>query len=162
MVDPQSNLLVRLHKWAHRQDENFLTESFAYVLQYLIEEEPQAASGLFRSLTDGFLNLQPVEVRAVTVRTQIVTGEGTPDLALRSADRLAFIEVKSESAASSAQLEKYRKLLDESGVLHTRLVLLTRHLVDLDPANLVGVHCVRWYQVADWLEAERVQYTFKA
>jgi hypothetical protein len=75
---------------------------------------------------------------------------------------LAFIEVKSESAASSAQLEKYRKLLDESGVLHTRLVLLTRHLVDLDPANLVGVHCVRWYQVADWLEAERVQYTFKA
>jgi hypothetical protein len=68
-VDSQTNLLVRLHKWAHRQDENFLTETFAYVIQYLIEEEPQAAAGLLRSLTDGFLDLQPKEARAVTVRT---------------------------------------------------------------------------------------------
>jgi hypothetical protein len=39
---------------------------------------------------------------------------------------------------------------------------LTRHVVDLDPADLSEVLCVRWYQVADWLEAERGRYTFKA
>jgi hypothetical protein len=161
-LDAQSNLFVRLHKWASRQDENFLTESFAFMLQYLIEEEPQAAAGLLQALTGGFLSLEPVEARAVTVRTQIVTGEGTPDLSLRLMDRLAFIEVKSESAASATQLDKYRKLLHDSGIARTRLLLLTRHVVDLLPEDLADVFCIRWYQVADWLEAERRRYTFKA
>ncbi|MBO0698202.1 MAG: hypothetical protein J2P46_07400 [Zavarzinella sp.] len=161
-MDPQNNLLVRLHKWASRQDENFLTETFAFLLQYLIEEEPQAAAGLLRSLTDGFLELQPGEARAVAVRTQIVTGEGTPDLSLRTLDKLAFVEVKSESPVSAPQLDKYRRLLRESGVPSTRLVLLTRHVIDLDPAALEAVLCIRWYQVADWVEVERGRYTFKA
>ena len=48
----QNNLLVRLHKWAFRQDENFLTETFAYVLEYLCEHEPEAASDIIFRLTN--------------------------------------------------------------------------------------------------------------
>ncbi len=32
MALPTNNLFLRLHKWASRQDENFLTESVAVVL----------------------------------------------------------------------------------------------------------------------------------
>jgi hypothetical protein len=162
MMDSQNNLLVRLHKWAARQDENFLTESFAFLIQYLIEEEPQAAAGLLRRLTNGFFDLQAIEARTVRVQTQILTGEGTPDLSLQTLEQLAFVEVKVESEASVDQLSKYRRLLRESGVANTLLVLLTRHFADLDPTELSSVHCVRWYQVADWLEDERKRYTFKA
>jgi hypothetical protein len=35
MASPANNLFLRLHKWTWRQDENFLTESLAVVLEQL-------------------------------------------------------------------------------------------------------------------------------
>ncbi len=67
----QSNLFVRLHKWAVRQDENFLTETFAYLLEYLIENEPEAACELVARLTGGIITLPPQQVRGLEIRTQI-------------------------------------------------------------------------------------------
>ncbi len=70
MASPENNLLVRLHKWARRQDENFLTETFAHLLLHLLWEEPEAAVNLLQVVTAGFLVIPVRESRAVEVRTQ--------------------------------------------------------------------------------------------
>ena len=41
MASPSNNLFLRLHKWAVRQDENFLTESLAVVLEQLLVLAPE-------------------------------------------------------------------------------------------------------------------------
>lgn len=55
MQDPTrgpGNLLVLLYRLAPRQQENFTTESFAYLLQHLIDGEPPAAARVLDWLTD--------------------------------------------------------------------------------------------------------------
>jgi hypothetical protein len=160
MNSPENNLFLCLHKWASRQDENFLTEVFAYLLGYLIDNEPTAAVGLLDLLTKGFFKLRPEEVRTVEVRTQVVYAEGRPDLMIRTARQFAYVEVKSESEATSGQIRLYRQLLCDSGVADTRLVLLTRYPVLLE-ADCPDVF-VRWYQVAGWIESLSSRNKFKA
>ena len=36
-----SNLFSNLYQWPHRQVENFVTETFAFVLPRLVEAEPK-------------------------------------------------------------------------------------------------------------------------
>ena len=55
MPDPRrinNNLLLLLYRLAHRQQENFTTESFAHLLQQLIEREPAVAARVLDWLTD--------------------------------------------------------------------------------------------------------------
>jgi len=56
-----------------RQDENFLAECFAHLLQYLLEQEPEAAVRLVASLTGELIQLKPEESRLLEVRSQVVT-----------------------------------------------------------------------------------------
>jgi hypothetical protein len=162
MADSCNNLLLRLHKWAWRQDENFLTESFAHLLSHLVEEEVEAGIRLLDSITGGLLELIPDEHPLVGIRTQVITAEGTPDLEIRVGTRkMALVEVKSESKARVTQFEKYRRMLRESGVPRTALVLLSRYPVSLMEAVEKPDWFVRWYQVAEWLEQERGRYVFK-
>jgi hypothetical protein len=161
MESPENNLLLRLHKWAHRQDENFLTDTFAHLLQHLLSEEPEAAANLLRRLTAGFFQLTVAEARHVAIRTQVTLTEGTPDLELRTLTQLAFVEVKVESEPDAEQLRRYRRLLSESGLGSTALILLTRYPADLKLGTEGPVPCVRWYQVAEWLEEEAGRYRFK-
>jgi hypothetical protein len=162
MEPPGNNLLLRLHKWAWRQDENFLTEVLGHLLQHLLDHEPEAGVRVLQLLTGGFLAPRPEEARLVEVRTQVFSSEGTPDLELRTSKQLAYVEVKSESEVSEDQLVRYRRLLRDSGVPATALVLLTRYPVTLsDPAAQPDTF-VRWYQMADWLDQERHRYAFQA
>ena len=46
MASPANNLFLRLHKWASRQDENFLTESLAVVLEQLLVLAPAVGTRL--------------------------------------------------------------------------------------------------------------------
>lgn len=39
MSSAENNLFSALWKWAARDDENFITEAFAYVLRHLLEHE---------------------------------------------------------------------------------------------------------------------------
>ena len=43
MRGDENNLLVQLHNWAHRQDENFTTDSFAHLLSHLVSAAPAVA-----------------------------------------------------------------------------------------------------------------------
>lgn len=161
MVSPENNLLVRLHKWAWRQDENFLTDAFAHLLQHLLDEEPEAAVGLLESTTGNFLKLGPGDAKAVEVRTQVVLTEGRPDLEIRAGQQLVFMEVKSEAEPSGEQLKRYKQLLRESGCPSTCLVLLTRYPASIAEEDSQPNYFIRWYQVADWLEQQSNRYTFK-
>src|ERR1017187_5056899 len=141
----QNNLFVRLHKWAIRQDENFLTETFAFLLEFLADNEPEAACELVARITGGIITLSPQQVRSLEIRTQITGADGIPDIELRTAHHFVIIEVKSEAEATEDQRGRYRRTLNSSGVASTALVLLTHY-----PASVVGAdHYFRWYQIAE-------------
>ena len=154
MESPASNLFLRLHKWAARQDENFLTESLAIVLEQLLVLAPDVGTRLVARLTDGFIELPPDSASAIEVRTQVETGHGRPDLEISIPHRLVLIEVKAESQLHTGQLEGYRTLLRECGVEETRLVLLTRYPEIIPPGAERPDVEVRWFELADWFETE--------
>lgn len=161
MPAPENNLLLCLHKWAARQNENFLTETLAHLLRYLLLHEAEAAVRLVEKLTHGFIALKSPEARTLEISTQVVLADGTPDVRLlRPGKQLAYIEVKAESDLGQAQLQRYRKLLDESGVPATALFVLTRYPVVL-PEGGEQPYLLRWYQVAEWIEQERGRYSFQ-
>jgi hypothetical protein len=66
------------------------------------------------------------------------------------------VEVKAESELRAGQLEGYRVILQESGVVHQQLVLLTRY-PEVFPAHSARPDLeIRWFELADWLESELV------
>jgi len=143
-----------LHKWAARQDENFLTESLAVVLEELLILAPNVGVRLVSQLTGGFIEVNPDSASAIEIRTQVETGSGRPDLEISTPERLVWVEVKAESELRTGQLEGYRVLLRECGVEQTRLALLTQY-----PEVFQGDESrpdveIRWFEFADWLESE--------
>ena len=142
----EDNLLVALHRWASSQDENFITEAFAHLLRHLLSHEPRVGVELLRFLTKGRLRVTEDEAAKVAVTTQVETAEGTPDIELRTPDHLACVEVKVESGLGPRQLERYRRILNGSGVANTTLVLLTRYPVETDEKP---DHALLWYAVAE-------------
>jgi hypothetical protein len=148
------NLFTRLHKWAARQDENFLTESLAIVLEQLLILAPEAGVRLVSRLTGGFIEVHPNRASAIEIRTQVEAGLGRPDLEIRTPERLVWIEVKAESQLRTGQLEGYRVLLRKCGVEPTRLVLLTRYPEVFQAGETRPDMEIRWFEFADWLERE--------
>jgi hypothetical protein len=148
------NVFARLHKWATRQDENFLTEALAVVLEHLLVLVPPAGVRLIHGLTDGFIDVPASSASAIELQPQVETGEGRPDLEVRALHQLVWVEVKAESDLRTGQLEGYRKLLRTSGFEQTRLVLLTRYPAEYPPSAERPDLEIRWFQVADWLETE--------
>ena len=154
MAAPANNLFLRLHKWAVRQDENFLTESLAVVLEQLLVLAPDVGTRLVKLLTGGFLDVHAEDAGAMQIRTQVETGEGRPDLEISIPDQLAWIEVKAESSLRAGQLEGYRVVLAKQGVPQTRLILLTRYAEEFRQGDALPDTEVRWFEFADWLENE--------
>jgi hypothetical protein len=154
MASPTNNLFLRLRKWASRQDENFLTESLAVVLEHLLVLAPAVGTQLVAQLTGGFIELPPDDASTIELQTQVEKIEGRPDLEIRSPHRLVWIEVKAQSELRAGQLEGYRVLLGESGVEQTRLVLLTRYPEVFQLRDTRPDLEIRWFELADWLEKE--------
>jgi hypothetical protein len=148
------NIFTRLHKWATRQDENFLTEALAVVLEQLLALSPDSGTRLIKRLTKGFIDIPPANASLIEIRTQVETEHGRPDLEIRIVHRLSCIEVKAESELRTGQLEGYRAFLRESGFEFAQLVLLTRYPTIYPPGDTRPDAEVRWFDVADALEDE--------
>jgi hypothetical protein len=146
------NYFSRLHKWAFRQDENFLTESLALVLETLLEQTPEVGVALVAELTNAFIYISADDVSKLEIQTQVSTSEGRPDLEIRIPDRLAVFEVKCEAEVRRGQLEGYREYLRHSEFPHTMLGLITKYAPDLPGDAEQPDRVVRWYEVADALE----------
>jgi hypothetical protein len=87
-----------------------------------------------------------------TITTQWSAKDGRPDIriAIPSA-LLVLVEVKKDSEMGATQLERYWKILKESGVPFQRLVLLTVYPAVFSENNRASKH-VKWPDVAEWMK----------
>jgi hypothetical protein len=153
MLNQSNNLLINLHRWAFKQDENFTTESFVHLLNHLLVDEPKIAIRILRKLTDDFLRLKVREVANVQIIAQPITDSGRPDIEISVGNYLVYIEVKVESEINENQLKRYRKVLKGCEDKQTKLIVLSKYPISSD-LEIKPDLAVRWYQVADWLERE--------
>ncbi|HWY88115.1 MAG TPA: hypothetical protein VNX28_15395, partial [Gemmataceae bacterium] len=140
--------------WAWRQDENFLTETLAVVLEHLLLLAPAVGTRLVRQLTDGLIELPAEDASAIKIRTQVEAGSVRPDLEISSPHCLVWVEVKAESKLRVGHLERYRERLSGTGIQQTRLVLLTRYPVNFEHEEARPDLEIRWYKLAEWFESE--------
>jgi len=120
------NLLVLLYQLAHRQQENFTTDSFAHLLQHLVVQEPLAAEQLLDWLTGSDLFSTRDSDQPLWIHTQAYTEEhGIPDLRIDADDLCVIVEVKLGSWLTLGQVEPYAKELARSGRPARALVGLT-------------------------------------
>jgi hypothetical protein len=151
------NFFARLSKWARRQDENFLTEAFAVLLEHLLMLAPGVGTRLICKLTDGLINAPAEEANTLVLRTQVDVVQGRPDLEISAPNKLVWVEVKAESPLRVGQLEGYRVLLDAAAAGETKLVLLTRYHEEFIGERTRPDLAIRWYELAHWLEAEMAE-----
>lgn len=146
-----TNLLVALHHWASRQDENFITDAFAHLLRRLLAEDGPAGIQLVRFLTDDRFPDIP-NATAIIVRTQVTVAKGRPDIEISGLNHLIYVEAKVESGLGDRQLERYLEELDAANAPEaSTLVVLSRYPVEITPSISHRVIAKRWYQVAHWL-----------
>ena len=153
MKQKNENLFFNLHRWAVRQDENFTTEAYVYLLNHLFKYEPTIATNIIRKMTDGFLDLKKDQTEKINITTQTIIDEGKPDIEISTDEFLIFVEVKIDSEIGENQLMKYKDSLNNTKNKKTRLILLSRYPLT-SSINGEPDYAIRWYQIADWLENE--------
>ena len=146
-----NNLLIRLIKWAKRQEENFLTEALAHLLEAHRQHPVSMTRRFFSTVTGGSFNPTVAELATLEITTQLVETTGRPDLVLRTRTQLIYIEIKKEATVRESQLVAYRKQLESQSSLTGTLVLLTRYPILTEVKHLADLH-VRWFEIANYLE----------
>lgn len=155
-----SSIFSVLSRYAHRQEENYLTEAFVYLIELLLERSPESGLKLLDKLcgerTKGWFSNH----EEITIKTQVTVEEGRPDIEIRVADdKLVFIEVKHDSRLSTNQLEAYHSSLQKSSVHNKQLVILTRSRNTVQDTNLQQdlFHHICWYELSGWLSESVIQ-----
>ena len=153
MTTSNKNLLLNLHKFAKEQNEDFITECFAHLLQILITDDAKSAIEIIRYITGSYLKLTVEDLKNLKITTQITTEEGSPDIEIRTNDHLIYIEVKVEAGFGYDQLKRYkRQLNNDSRYPNTYLIVLTRYpFVSVEGDEKPDV-AIRWTQIGEWLE----------
>lgn len=148
----KADIFSALYRWAHRQDENFTTEAFVYLLNHLLGHERACGEALVRLLCFPEDPTSHVGGRIHEITTQWVTEEGTPDIRIESDALVAFIEVKKGSGLARDQLGRYRRILAKQAEGRaTRLGLLTVYPMGVQEDEERPDSHARWDQVADLL-----------
>ena len=149
-MNPSSNLLVSLSKWASGQQENFLSDAFVHLLNLLAQQVPDAFALVLEQITIGAIRPTPETASDFIVTSQISTSEGMPDIEISGPNSYALIEVKDESPINVEQIERYSRLVEHANADSKCLVLLTRHHPHL-PEGFHALKTIRWTQVTEWL-----------
>jgi hypothetical protein len=103
----KDNLLFALHRYAERQDENFVTEAFGHLLRFLLVSARPYAMAILRMITGDAFFGGVGEDELVDVDTQFSHEAGRSDILIVTAMRIAIIENKVESAVDVDQLDRY-------------------------------------------------------
>jgi len=150
----ENNLLSKLHKYSHRQDENFITESFVHLLVHLIEFEPKIGINLLNKLSSNKLWDDEDKSKRISIQSQIKTDEGIPDIEVRSIDKLMYIEVKVESDFSHNQIKRYKNVLKKSDCTKTHLTVVTRYPYTESSESEIEMpdSSFRWHHIVNWLD----------
>ena len=145
------NIFSALAKYNSATDENYLTESFVFVINTLLRQERLIGLEILNQLCFGNDGVSFDTDEDISVSTQEPTEQGTPDIKLSSPSKLIYVEVKHDSPIGPEQLKRYKKQLDSSSVGIKRLILLTKFPVDFDEHQGIPDKHVRWFEVYNWL-----------
>lgn len=151
-MDSDLNLFLSLHPLARRQDENFTTASFVYLLMHLRRQYPGVLAKVLSKLGGEGCAFKAEDASQAQFVLWESTGDRIPDLRVTAPGKVMIVEVKVSHGVNQAQLDQYLDLLAESEAPQRRLALLTRYPVDVVIPS--EVNTVRWYELAEILEQE--------
>jgi hypothetical protein len=145
------DIFSALAKYNSATDENYLTESFVFLINHLLAEERTIGLIILTQLcvNNGEFAFDTDE--DISVSTQEVTEEGTPDIKISSSTKRIYIEVKHDSPVDPDQLKRYKSDLESWSADIRRLILLTRFPVDFSEHKGIPDKHVRWFEVYNWL-----------
>jgi len=146
-----ANIFSALAKYNSASDENYLTESFVFVINTLLQQERPIGIEILTQLCVKNNEFSFGMDEVISVSTQEVTEQGTPDIKISSPDKLIYIEVKHDSPLGPNQLARYKKALDSSSVTIKHVILLTRFAIDFEEQGKRPYKHVRWFEVYNWL-----------
>ncbi len=154
---PSESIFSVLAKYNSATDENYLTESLVFVINALLQLDRPIGLEILTQLCvkDNEFSFDIGE--DISVSTQEVTEQGTPDIKVSSPDKLIYIEVKDYSQVDPDQLKRYKKSLESPSVNIKQLILLTRFPVDSSEHQGIPDKHVRWFEVYNWLTNARTK-----
>lgn len=150
------NLFAALAKYPGTEAENYLTESFVFVLQQLLSREESAAHAFIERLIGVELFAGENSPAVVQISTQVRVEGGIPDIEIRIPDELhAYIEVKHDAHLGFGQLEFYKSVVERSLEPTKVAILLTRSRSSSVETELAPdeYHHVCWYEVHRWFSS---------
>jgi hypothetical protein len=152
-MDADNNLLVGLHTFARKQDENFTTVAFAHLLRRFSRISPKITVHILNRILNDRVKVTEEDCPALSISTHRQIPEGIPDLTIEVRKDLAVvIEVKVGAEPNCDQLERYRIYLANLEASRKCLVLLTRDPVTHECCELVDQH-ILWHEIAEIIEA---------
>lgn len=148
MVD---NIFEHLSRFGHRQDENYLTECFVFVLNFLLEYDKPLCLRLLELLCvkDKDFSFAPDE--EISIETQERTKEGIPDIKITSPEKLIYIEVKLGSGLRDRQISDYKKILKNSKKKIKKVNLLSRFPIETNAEKERPYKKSYWYEIYNGL-----------
>lgn len=150
------NIFSALGKYYSEVDENYLTESFVFLVNELLHREPLFGADFLNHICVVNNEFRFIPNETIRVSTQEVTEQGTPDIKISSINKLIYIEVKHDSPLGIRQISRYRKALESSAVPIKRVILLTRFAVDLDESEKPDKH-IRWFEIYNYLASSKAK-----
>ena len=151
------NIFSTLARYSGHAEENYLTESLAFVARLLLDRDPTLGLDFANLLSCQRDEPWFTSAASVQISTQVSTAVGNPDIELRQSGVLVYVEVKHDSPLGIDQLERYKEQLDQSSVSKKRLILLSRSRysnigTSLDPS---AYHRLYWYDIYNWLASAK-------
>lgn len=144
-----NNIFLALSKYNSVKNENYLTESFVFILNYLLTNDRSTCLEILEFLCvndhEYFFDLN----EDLSITTQETTEFGRPDIKISSPDNWIYIEVKHDSGLGDRQLERYTQALQSevSGKSIKRLIFLSRFPSDLTDSQEKPSKHVHWYEI---------------
>lgn len=145
------NIFSALAKYNSAIDENYLTESFVFVINTLLQQERPIGIEILTQLCVNNNEFSFDIDEDISVSTQEVTEQGTPDIKISSLNKRIYVEVKHDSPVDPDQLKRYKSDLESWSAAIKRLILLTRFPVDLSEHKGIPDKHVCWFEVYNWL-----------
>ena len=155
----QENIFSALSKYISPKDENYLTESFVYVINSLLVSDRRIACDLINILCvqNGEFSFDPET--DIVVTTQEVTELGRPDIKITAPGILIYIEVKHNSPLGYKQISRYKNALSLSEAQIKHVALLTRYDIEFKSDDEKPYKHTKWVHVYAFLSDKLIVIT---
>jgi hypothetical protein len=154
MINKNKDIFSALGKYNSATDENYLTEAFVFLLNFLKEEDNSIFLRILNFLCVNKEEFEFNENEAIEITTQISTEYGRPDIKILSHDKLIYIEVKHNSGLGYKQIKRYENALKKSNATYKKVILLTKFAIDINEQEESKPYKhVRWFEIANWFSS---------